>query len=94
MRRFSIFLRILFAISVVFSIITCVIATTVFINTLPASRLEMIPNVFWLATLLAVPLGISAILYFAAKKAAAEAALFRHMKIGKGSPPSQPAGGA
>jgi len=94
MRQFSIFLWILFAISVAFSIITCVIATIVFINTLPASGLGMVPNVFGFATQVAVPLGISAILYFAAKKAAAEVTLFRHMKFGKGSPPRPLAGGA
>jgi len=94
MRKFSIFLRILFAISVAFFIITSAMATIVFIDTLPASGLGMVPNVFWFATQLAVPLGISAILYFASKKAAAEAALFRHVKIGKRSPPGQRATGA
>ena len=94
MRQFSIFLRILFAMSVVFSIITFAIATIVFINTLPAWGFGMIPNLFWFATQLVVPLGISAILYFAAKKAAAEALLFSHIQIGKRSPPSQPDGPA
>jgi uncharacterized membrane protein YagU involved in acid resistance len=84
MRQLSIFLRILFAISIVFSIITCVIATLVFIKTLPNSAYGMIPNVLWFATQLVVPLGISVFLHFAAKKAERENALFGHIKVGKG----------
>jgi len=84
MRQFSIFLRILFAISVVFSIIVCAIATLMFVNTLPESPFGMIPNVLWLAAQVAVPVGLMVFLHFAAKKAEKEVALFGHIKIGKG----------